>query len=265
MKLLFRSLGVVITAFLLFSPHSAQTVSSVENEIVRHLDNISKFGNYGGTSDDDKVYAENRELRKKLVRYGKRSDVLMYSFPKLKGKMQVSTSRDGNLRIYSWDEETGGTMHDHDSVFQYRGSNGKVFSWAVTDDESNQDVGAFYHDIFQLSTGKGTVYLAVSTFVASTSLAGQSIKVLRIQSNRLERDTKLIRTASGLQNSINFQYDFFSVVDRPERPVKLFTFNAARKEFKFPVVIEDEKTPQGRVTNNFITYRFNGTHFVKVN
>ena len=54
-------------------------------------------------------------------------------------------------------------------------------------------------------------------------------------------------------------------IDREERPVKLFTFNETRKEFKFPIVIEDEETPQGRVTNKFITYRFNGTHFVRLN
>jgi len=264
MKVVGRSLGLIFTALLLFISQYAQTLSSIEGEMVRHLDNISKFGNYGGSYDGTKVESENRDLKGKLIRYGKRADVLRYSFPKLKGKMQVATSKDGNLRIYSWDEETGGTMHDHDSVFQYRGNNGKVFSWAVTED-GDEDIGGFYHDIFQLSTNKGAVYLTVSTFIGSTSLAGQSIKVLRIHGNTLDREAKLIRTVSGLQNSIDFQYDFFSVVDRPERPVRLFKFNEARKEFSFPVVIEDDKTPQGRVTNKSITYRFNGTHFVKVN
>ena len=81
----------------------------------------------------------------------------------------------------------------------------------------------------------------------------------------VEQDRQIVRrTPSGLTNDISFAYDFFSVVDRPERPIKLFTFNETRKEFKFPIVIEDEEAPQGRVTDKFITYRFDGTYFVKV-
>jgi hypothetical protein len=229
--------------------------------MIRRLDNISKFGNYSGNFDD-KVYEENKQFKAKLLSYGRRADVLRYAFPKLKEKMQVTTSRDGNLRIYSWDQETGGTMHDHDSVFQYRSKSGKVLTWA--DAEEEESGGGFYHEIFQLDTSGGTVYLGVSTFIGSTSYAGQSIKVFKISGDRLDRDVKLIRTGSGLQNSISFAYDFFTVVDRPERPVRLFTFDAARKTFQFPVVIEDEKTPQGRVTNKFIRYRFNGSYFEKV-
>lgn len=153
-------------------------------------------------------------------------------------------------------------MHDHDSVFQYRNKSGKVLTWADTEEEESG--GGFYHDIFQLDSSTGTVYLGVSTFIGSTSYAGQSIRVFKINGDKLDRDVKLIRTASGLQNSISFAYDFFTVVDRPERPIRLFKFDAATRAFTFPVVIEDEKTPQGRVTNKLIRYRFNGTYFVKV-
>lgn len=240
----------------------AQTPAEIEAELLGHLENVSKYGSYSGDFDEDKVTIGNEAIRTKLIQHGTRKDVLAYPFPKLKGEMFVATSPDGRLRIYSWDLQTGGTMHDFASVYQYQGKSGKVYTWiAEVGDES---AGAFYTDIFQTASKKGPIYLAASTFIGSTSSHGQSIHGLRIIGEKLESNAKVIRTAKGLTDSVGFAYDFFTVVDRPERPVKLFTYNEAKKEFSFPVVIEDGETPQGRVTKDLIRYRFNGTHFVKV-
>ena len=253
----------VILLALLLVLHSAsicQTPEAIEREYLVHLEDIGKFGSYAGGYDEDKLLSANAELRRKLLDYGKRRDLLSYEFPALKGEMWVATSKDGRLRIYSWDMQTGGTMHDFDAVYQYIGKGGKVHTWATGDDE---DVaGSFFPEVFQVSSRQGPIYLATSTFIGSTSMHGQSIKVIRIKGDVLDLNAKLIRTAEGLTNSVGFGYDFFSVVDRKERPVKLFEFNEARKEFRFPVVIEDEKTRLGRVTDRFITYRFNGRYFV---
>lgn len=158
-------------------------------------------------------------------------------------------------------------MHDFLTVFQFRDRKGKVRTWAqpYSEDISDYGVGSFVHDIFQTDTSVGPIYLLVSTFIGSTSLSGQTIKVFRINGEKLDQNAKFIRTASGMTNSISFEYDFFSVVDRPERPIKLFSFNEKEKSFLFPVVIQDEKAPQGRVTDKFITYKFNGKYFVKIN
>ncbi len=241
---------------------SAQSPQQIEREILGHLTTISKTGTYSGSYDEDKIYGENKLLREKLMRFGTQPATLKYSFPKLKGEMFVATSKDGKLRIYSWDKQTGGTMHDYASVFQFQGVGGKVLTWSNDDDE--ESAGVFYTQIFQVAGKKGPIYLANSTFIGSSSLNGQSIRTIRINGNDLDIDAKLIRTTRGLQNSVDFSYDFFSVENRPERPIRLFFFDEAKKEFRFPVVIEDDKTPQGWVTNRFIRYRFNGTHFVKV-
>lgn len=241
-----------------------QSPEEIESKLMLRLENLAKFSNYGGSGDYEKLETENALFREDLLRFGKIPETLAYSFPKLNGRMQVTTSRDGKLRIYSWDMETGGTMHDFDAVYQYKGASGKAYTWA---EERGEDFGAgvFYHDIFQVNTSLGTVYLPVSTFVGSTSLAGQSISAVKIENEKFVPKVNIFKTGSGLTSGIGFGYDFFSVVDRKERPIRLFEFNEARKEFKFPVVIEDEETPQGRVTNKFITYRFNGRHFVKIN
>jgi hypothetical protein len=115
-----------------------------------------------------------------------------------------------------------------------------------------------------MDTPAGPIYLTVSTAMGSTIINSQLIEAFQIEGDKLIDKANVIKTASGVTNSIGFVYDFFSVVDRPERPVKLVTWNAADKSFRFPVVIEDDMHPDGRVTNKFITYRFNGKYFVKV-
>jgi len=238
-----------------------QTPRAVEDRLLGHLSALEKSSNYGGTADYEELDKINIKLKADLVRLGRSASTLAYRFPRLKGKMFISTSTDGRFRVYSWDEETGGTMHDFESVFQFKDASGKVQTW--TRPSIDDDSGGFFHDVFQVTTKSGPAYLAVSTGIASSSLAVQSISAFQVKGNSLNSSVKIIRTAKGLTDSISFAYDFFSVVDHPERPIKLFKFDEGKRSFSFPVVIEDENTPQGRVTNKLITYRFNGSYFVK--
>lgn len=241
---------------------SGQTPARVETELLGYLADISKYGNYGGERDEEKLTAANEGLERSLINNGTKAAMLAYAFPKLQEEMFVATSKDGKFRIYSWDMQTGGTMRDFASVYQFQGKSGKTIMDAENDED--ESAGAFFPEIFQVTSKGGPIYLATSTFIGSTSTHGQSINIIRIDGDDLDLNSKLIRTASGLTNSVGFGYDFFSVVERKERPIKLFEFNETKKEFRFPVVIEDDDTSLGRVTNKFITYRFNGIHFVKV-
>lgn len=259
-----RILALIAAILFASAAASAQTPAAIERELIGHLDNITKYGNYGSNRDDAKLSKNNADLEAKLLKYGKRADVLRYRFPKLKGKMIVTTSKDGNLRIYSWDSNTGGTAHWQENVFQYRISSGKVIAEADGERAEGEACNGFYHQIFQTDTPGGRIYLANSNAQCSTSLNQQTIESFRITGDKLDTKAKAIKTRSGVTNRISFAYDFFSVVDRPERPVRLFTYNEATKTFRFPIVIRDRNSPQGRVTNRFISYRFDGQYFVKV-
>ena len=87
----------------------------------------------------------------------------------------------------------------------------------------DRGAGTFVTQIFQADTGAQPTYLVVDTFIGSTSLAGQGIHAFRINGDKLDRKAKVIRTSSGVTDSISFAYDFFSVVDHPERPIRLFS------------------------------------------
>lgn len=258
-----RIFAIVSLLLITASIGSAQTLGKIEDEILGHMAKLEKASNYGSSSNYDVLAKENQAVRAALLKYGGRSDVLTASFVKLKKRFTITTSRDGKFRTYSWDSGEGGTQHDFGTVYQFGGKSGKAHAWTApyTQSMENRGAGEFVQQIFQTDTATGPIYLAVSTLIGSTSLNGQTISALKIEGETLDRNPKVIKTTSGIRSSINFQYDFFSVVDHPERPVKLFFYDEARKSFRFPVVIADKKTPQGRVTNRFITYRFDGKYF----
>ncbi len=238
-------------------------VSQIEKELVESIKNIWKVSNYGGNSEIDKQGEANKTFEEKLLKYtDKNLATLRYDFKELGKHMTISTSPDGKLRTYSWDRGTGGTMHFFSNVYQFIGGDGNVY--AITDNNEEDSLGSRYTEIYNLKTRKGTVYLVIGNSKFSTSYAGQAINLFKIEGKNLNGDYQIFKTRSGLTSSIGFSYDFFSVVNRPERPLKLIRYNSKQKEVLIPVVIEDKKTPQGRVTNRFIKYRFNGKHFVKV-
>lgn len=145
-------------------------------------------------------------------------------------------------------------MHDFNNIFQFKSGN-KVYATDLGDED---DYGAYFTDIYMLKTNGKTYYLAVSGGSESTKDAYETIGVYTISKDTLNNNVKLIKTSSGLTNSISFEYDFFSVVDRPERPIRLIRYDADKKTIYIPVVLEN-----GKVTNRYILYQFNGQYFEK--
>jgi hypothetical protein len=239
-----------------------QTNAQIERELVGHIRNIEKWSSYGSESNDELLSKENEVFAEKLLKFTKIASTLSYEFAALDEFMYIATSADGRLRIYSWDLQDGGTMHNFSRVYQFRGADGKIYS--QPDDLTEGDPGSFVYDIFTLDAKGEKTYLVCTTAILSTSDNNQTVRLYKIAGNSLVNGVKLIKTKSGLTDSIGFSYNFFSVAEREERPVRLIRFDRRTKTLTIPVVIEDKEFPNGRVTGKFISYRFNGTYFVKV-
>ncbi len=168
----------------------------------------------------------------------------------------IVTSADNSFRIYSWDTWLGGTMQNYKNLFQFK-SDGKVR--ALTFDYGEGDMGTYYTEIFSLKANGKIYFLGVSGGSESSKYAYEVIRAYSINDSTLDDSVKLIKTASGLQNSIFIEYDFFSVADRPERPLKLIKYDADKKIIYIPIVWEN-----GKVTNKFIRYQFTGQYFEKL-
>lgn len=272
MKILKLRIAVCVACLLFAGSLAAQSPAKIERELVAHQKNIEKWINEsaenGRTVEDHirlkaRAVSEGKIFEKKILRYTKLPSTLKYAFGKLAEYVTISTSEDGTFRIYSWDSWQGGTMHFYKNVFQYRDNRGNVFS--KTNALPEGDGGGFFSEVFTLKTSRGPVYLARSTSVLSSKLSYQSINCFKIVNTRLDDKILLIRTAEGMQNYLGIDYDFFSVVDREERPIKLILFDKLSRSIMVPVVVADKEFPDGRVTDRFDTYKFNGRYFAKAN
>jgi hypothetical protein len=252
---------------LLFSalPALAQANAQIEKELIASIKEIEKHSSYGTGYDEEKLTETNDAFEKKLLKYTKAASTLTYKFSALGQRMHIATSDDGKFRIYSWDMENGGTMHDYARVYQYKGADGKVYSKGESETEEEEGgAGSFVTDVFTLGTKAGAVYIVCSTSIGSTMDHYQSADLFKIDGAAMDDKVKLIKTKSGLTSTLGFEYNFFSVVDRKERPVRLISFDKKTSTLKIPVVIEDKEFPLGKVTSRTINYKFDGTYFVKV-
>jgi len=156
-------------------------------------------------------------------------------------------------------------MHEYSRIYQFQGADGKVYS--KTEDNSAMDGGAgsFVYAIYMVDDKDGNIYIVSSNFIGSTQDHYQSAALFRIEGNELKDKIKLIKTSSGMTDALNFEYNFFSVADRTDRPIKLILFDRKANTLKIPVVVNTKEFPNGKVTKKFIDYRFDGKYFVRVN
>ncbi|MEO8074487.1 MAG: hypothetical protein ABI891_06090 [Acidobacteriota bacterium] len=254
---------VVLLVILIFSTSVfGQTSENIEKELLGLYKKVQNNSAYKADSDFDLLQKANEDFKQKFLQYTKTASTLKYDFPKLKEEISIETSDDGKFRVYSWDTLSGGTMHFFETIYQFQGANGKVYS--TSRDLAEGDSGSFVYDVFTADSKAGKIYLACSVSIGSTQDRFQNLRLFKIDGNSLNDAVKLIKTKTGLTDSIGFEYNFFSVVDRPERQIELILYDKKTQTFKIPVVIDDKEFPNGRVTNKFINYRFDGTYFVKV-
>jgi len=249
---------------LLFSPKlfaQKLTLKAIEDDLHKSYLKILDIRFNNGTTSYDSLEKENNIFIEKIQSYTSNYPLtLTYKFDSLRKdniNIHIVNSEDNLFRIYSWDTWMGGTMHDFKNIFQYRSGN-KVYS-RLSYDTTDQDYIPFYSQIFTLKANNKVYYLAIYNGIYSTKDASQSIRIFTIQNHSLNDKVKLIKTSSGLVNSIDVYFDFFSVVDRPERPLRLIKYDQQKRIIYIPIVDDSSK-----VTKRFILYQFNGNVFKRV-
>jgi hypothetical protein len=250
-----RTKFLLIPLIPFFSYSQKQNLKQIELDLLKASNKLFSFYQ---PYESDSLHKYSEQLRIKTIEsLSKNPATLKYPFQMLidSNAFAIVTSNDSLFRIYTWDTWTGGTMHFYDIIYQFS-NKGKVYTEPVMLEEG--DAGAFYSEIFTLKSGTKTYYLAVSNATFSTKDAAQSIEVFSIENNNLNKQVNLIKTAEGMTHRIGFEFDFFSVVERPERPLKLIKYDKNKKIIFIPVVYED-----GKVTDKFIQYKFNGKYFKK--
>jgi len=239
----------------------SQDIQKRELDVVRHRKKAVDFFMHddrnGKLSNGDVLADENEIFKKKLYKLTAQDPAsLTYPFNKLREQeVYIVTSPDKKFRIYSWDTMTGGTMHFFDNVFQFQ-SGKKVFSLAPKYLTEQAESGPWYSELYEIDIADKKAYFGIYHLILSNSQIFQAVKAFTIENNKLNDKFELFNSGSSRLNEINFEFNFFSVVDRKERPVKLIEYNPKTKILKIPVVLDD-----GKVTKRFITYKFTGRYF----
>ena len=134
-----------------------QTPEMIEKELLAVFGKINENSAYKNNHDSELLEKSNEEFKDKLLKYTKLASTLKYKFIELEKEVSISisTSEDGKFRVYTWDTLGGGTMHFFETVYQYEGANGQVYSKSRELEEG--DAGSFVHDLFtyRSRTGRG--------------------------------------------------------------------------------------------------------------
>lgn len=253
---LFRSITYCLFISICFT---ASTAHSQNNELVMQEDNLiqlsQKLSTFINVNFDSVSLYSSRFEDEMTNLIEQNPSTLAYSFRRLidSNFCNVTTSVDGNFRMYSWDTWTGGTMHFFKTIYQWR-ANGKVFFKTPYFEEG--DPGSFCSKIFTVAIAGKPNYLAITNSRFSTKDLMQSISAFRIDANKLNDNIELFKTKTKSLNAINVNFDFFSVVDRTERPLELITYDEKRVVIYIPLVNENFQ-----VTDKHILYQLKGNHF----
>lgn len=220
---------------------SVKFLTSLEKEIITEF---SKFEKKQELSD-----TFSKLFYKKI---SENTETLIYDFNALKEQtnIKVATSTDKKFRVYSWDNNSGGTMRFFNQIVQFTSTNGTITHLNLNSDDSQ----AFISKIYSLQNEKNeTIYFQISNTISSTKDVGQSIDAYKIDTSELI-PTDVFNTGKKQTNYIRVDYDFFSVVDRPERPVELITL----KDGILNIALVNE---EGKVTAKNLVYEWNGNNF----
>lgn len=251
----FRRLNYIFFVVTIFICNKAfsqtKDIASQENRFVNLYSKLFSFVQ----SDYDSILLYSEKFGKEFTSFiSANPTTLNYSFRKLidSNNCHIKTASDGNFRIYSWDTWTGGTMRIFNEIYQWR-DKGKVFTKVPT--YTDGDPGSFCSKIFTVIIKNKPYYLAVTNGIYSSKDAIQSISVYAID-NKLVDTVKMFKTKKALLNRIDVEFDFFSVVDRPERPLELIAYDKKQKIIYIPVIGD-----KGKVTNKNILYQLKSRYF----
>lgn len=236
--------------------YSQPTMADIENDLLlsyRQVMTQRHEHNY------EQVDVSNDTFTQKLLAYtGKYSGTFHYPFDSLRAEnIDIVTSDDSLLRIYSWDTWTGGTMHDFSGIFQYKW-NGQNYAILRHDTDWRDSYTPYYTEVSSFKTNGKTYYLAVGNGIYSSKDYGQSIEAFTIENGQVQT-AAIFKQADSLVKAIEVYFDYVSIMDVDDRPSQLIKFDS--KNSKLLIAEIDSGEP---FANKYKRYKYNGRYFEAV-
>jgi len=232
--------------------NDAVDLSAEENKLLKLHNDISLA--MGNMRNDSLLSASSKQFTDSLSYLIKNNNsTLHYPFEKLQKEnaLKMATSADKKLRVYSWDNNSGGTMRFFNQIYQFD-ANGNI---TVNESLASNDSQAYFSKIYTVQNKNNeSIYLVISNSILSSKYSVQHINAYKIGTENLQNAT-VFKTKTNTLDKISVEYDFFSVVDRPERPVELITL----ENNTLKIALVDDKQ---NVTSKNLIYEWNGDVFI---
>lgn len=227
-------------------------LSAKENKLLKIHNDISVA--MGNVRNDSLLAISSKQFTDSLTYLIKNNNsTLNYPFEKLQKEnaLKMATSADKKLRVYSWDNNSGGTMRFFNQMYQFN-ANGNI---TVNESLASNDSQAYFSKIYTVQNRNNeSIYLVISNSILSSKYSVQHINAYKIGTENLQ-NAAVFKTKTNTLDKISVEYDFFSVVDRPERPVELITFENNTLKI---ALVDDEQN----VTSKNLIYEWNGDVFL---
>ena len=256
-----RKLTLII-ALLIANTSFSQDVKSIDKKLIAAFDKIQYYAEDTSSKAFLSLEKANEDFEKLLLKYTTANTKTIYDdFKSLNDKGLIINSSDDSLfRIYTWDTRQGGTMRFFKNVFQYMNGN-KVFSktYNIISKEENDDPGCYYRQINTVVSENKKFYITQNVAVLSSALFQITIKIYSIDNNNLNDQAKLIKTKTGIKNTLSYEVDLTSSANSGKEVPDFYpVYDETKKTISIPVILEN-----GKVTSKRICYKFNGTFFEK--
>ena len=233
------------------------SIADAEKKIIEYIDQADSHYGFPSELFSELVMNDNRCFTydfKRLIESSHRATVR---------PLRVTTSDDGNLRLYSWDTD-GGTMSCYSGIISYRNSTGITSHTSVTEDSWDYEsadeslkpayiaCGAYDIKAIRLSNGK-CVYAIYTHSSGSSIMQMTTVEAYVITANGIE-PYNLFKHNGEEENLVSFY----------RNPSGSFPADIilTEEELLIPETMEGDNPYGGdRITGRTLSYRFNGTTF----
>jgi len=203
----------------------------------------------------DQQEARMKLFERLLMKYTRQlPKTINYPFKNLSetNAVYISTSDDGNLRIYSYDKHRRRSMPWYNNVYQYR-ANGKVLARHAKPLYERGPDYAIYK-IYTLTAGGKTYYIA-QRIAFGGLLTEYSLRFMVIENGQVNDNIKLVQTDNTLENELMCG----NVDDLDGKDTFSIDYDKVSGTISMP-----EVSDKGKIGSKRVVYKFNGKWFVKV-
>lgn len=248
---------LLVSALLILIGTSCQTNSVKNNNVARENINTrfdkqdSIFAQAISETHDDTIRSE-KDFGQGLIAFLEENPTsIAFDFPKLvEAGMHIATSSDNVLRIFSWDDNEGGSMRFFNNIFQVNLPKKQTLSLKST--EEDRTYFPFYNRIENIQLDGQTYYLAFARSVLSNREVDYAIELFTIKNNQLE-PAFLFKSDLGEECMLHETFNYHNLESTETELFKLDTTNLT---ISVPIITED-----GEITKENKTYQYKDKFF----